>query len=449
MCALGAAAAPRAEPAPSPALERLADALAQELRARHPEPPLALHVSAASPALARALGTLLAARLEGLAPVVLEAPSPKDAEALAREQGLRSLARLALSLEAGEVRARGDLLGTWVNFWSGRTPTRPPAPAAALARAVPADAPALALAAAPAEGPPAPHRGPVRLLAAPFAQLPGRTGALAAGDLDGDGRDEVAALVRLPSGAEEVVVLDAGGQVRARHALSALAPSATPPREPFGALAFQASPRRLLARSAAREAGEALVLGPPTASGEEAQLLPQARLEGPLPLDAALRAPLQEGGRALVGPELAWGPAPLRAAAPFVTAALAPGGGAPLVLVHPDGAASLYAAPGAAPRALAGLGAGSALVDVDGDGAPELLTTEPAPLPSPERLRVFDLPGSGALGAPRGEAVLARGRALQVVAARLEPGTGPRGVLVALWLEDGTTELTLLRPVAP
>ena len=52
------------------------------------------------------------------------------------------------------------------------------------------------------------------------------------------------------------------------------------------------------------------------------------------------------------------------------------------------------------------------------------------------------------MGAAAWEAVLPRGRALQVVGARLEPGVAQQ-VVVACWLEDGTTELFLFRQVTP
>ncbi|HEX8436505.1 MAG TPA: hypothetical protein VF697_15460, partial [Archangium sp.] len=65
-------------PVPTSALERLAQAVASNVRAVKPEAPVALSFSGGTPELRRAFGTLLASRLAsaGLAPVVLEAPSP-------------------------------------------------------------------------------------------------------------------------------------------------------------------------------------------------------------------------------------------------------------------------------------------------------------------------------------------------------------------------------------
>ena len=143
------AAAPAPAPSAPPSVARLAQLVAEDVRAFKPEPPVALHLNGASPELRRAVGTLLAAQLSALelGPLVLEAPSPEAAETLAREQGARTLVRLTISVSGGELRASGDALGTWVNFWAGRTPSRPPAPAAAVVRSVEADAGALALAA--------------------------------------------------------------------------------------------------------------------------------------------------------------------------------------------------------------------------------------------------------------------------------------------------------------
>ncbi|MBM7117942.1 VCBS repeat-containing protein [Archangium primigenium] len=432
----------RAAPAaPDTALERLATAVASDVRAAGPEAPVALSLTASAPELRRAFETLLAARLAqaGLAPVVLVAPSPEDAEALARETGARALVRLTLGVETGALGARGDVVGTWVNFWSGRTPTRPPSPAAALARQVPADPESLALAAvkptAPVPPPPAGPPRPLRLVGARLTHLPAPPAALATGDLTGDGRDEVVVLTE-----RAVHVFAADGHLLAERSLDVLPPGPAPTREPFGAVAVLANPPRIAAFSTRFAHAEVLVL-------ENGALRFATRMEG-VPLDAEARGTFVPGQTAF-GADVRWGTGEQRLSgvpARFTTysAALSR-----VLLVQPDGQGAFYPRPSAAPVPLSGLGAGSALGDLDGDGTPELLTTSPELQPSPDVLRVFKT-GESATTAqePLWQGALPAGRALSVVTARLDEGP-LRAVVVGLTLPDGTGELFLLRPGAP
>jgi hypothetical protein len=443
LAALAAGAAPRSPP-PSPesasAVDRLAQSLAESVRALPAEAPVALHVSGGSAELRRAVGTVLAARLAaaGLAPVVVDAPSAEAAEGAARGQGARTLVRLTLDVEGGELRARGDALGTWVNFWAGRTATRPPGPAGALAEAVEADAAVLALAAvgAPA-GPAANGTTPrsLRLLGAALARLEHPLAALAAGDLDGDGRDEVAALTE-----HDVSVFAADGRLLARRELAALPLASATTREPFGALAVLPGPPRLAAWSTRHAHGEVLAL-----EAGRGALRPLGSL------DAALLGPAERGafvpGQTAFAPEVRLGDGrALTVPAPFTTASLAP---PRLLFVHPDGAASLYPREGAVPARLQGLGAGSALGDLDGDGVPELLTTSPQLQPAPDVLRVYASTGDDPTARePLWQGALPAGRALYVVAADLD-GDKRREVVVGLTKPDGTGELFLLRHGAP
>ncbi|MFY2561310.1 VCBS repeat-containing protein [Corallococcus terminator] len=422
------------------AVQRLARELASSVRTLPAEAPVALYFSGGSAELRRAVGSVLAARLsaEGLAPTVVDAPSAEAAEGVARAQGARTLVRLTLEVEAGALRARGDALGTWVNFWSGRTPTRPARPSGALVESVDADAEVLALASVGTPTATPPTGGPrgVRLLGATLARLEQPVAALAAGDLDGDGRDEIAVLTEV-----DVSVFAADGRLLARRELSALPFSNATTREPFGALAVLSGPPRLAAWSTRRAQGEVLVL-----DKSRSTLRPVGAL------DSAPLGPVERGsfvpGQTAFQAEVRLGDGkPVTFSAPFTTASFA----APRMLfVHADGTGSLYSRVGATPTRLSGLGAGSALGDLDGDGTPELLTTSALLQPSPDALRVHALNGGGdpTVHEPLWQGPLPTGRALFVVTANLD-GDERREVVVGLSKPDGTGELFLLRQGAP
>ena len=420
-----------------PAIEAVAARVAEQIAARQPEPPIAIQVRADSAELARAVTTALAAALarRKLAPLALETPASSSGEAEARAAGARALVRLTLSFEQGELRARGDLLGTWVNFWSGRASTRPAGPAAALLASAPADAVALAL-----DGPRRPPQvgaapaGELRLSGAVFGRLAGWTAALAAGDLDGDRRDEVVALTD-----DEILVFSPEGRVLARRALRALPYSPTPCREPFGAATVDEGGRRLAYLSAQRARGEWLALDP-TAG---------LRLLGRLDRMPLAYASGVEISGALVPGQNTF-EAAIAAPAPFNTLSVFSGSAGPeLLAVFPSGTAVWRrgVAPAGPSVELRGLGAASALADVDGDGASEIATTEPAHAPAPEVLRVLRAPGGA--GAPHPNEVrfrteLGSGRAMQMAAADLD-ADGADELVIALWLPDGATELQVFR----
>ena len=441
------APATTASPAPAgpPSVDRLVQLIAEDVRSLKPEPPVALHLSGSSAELQRAVGTLLASRLAAseLGPMVLDAPSPEAAENQARERGARSLVRLTISVQEGELTARGDLLGTWVNFWAGRTPSSPVSPAAALVRAVEADAGALALAAlspftASSSSSSMPvMSGPrqVRLMGAALVRLEQVPAALATGDLDGDGKDEVAVLTE-----RAVSIFAADGRLLAKRELEGLPLSSAPPREPFGVIAVIPQPARLAAWSARYAHGEVLVLDP--AKGT-------LRPIGPLdtaPLGANERGTFTSG-QTTYTPEVRLSEGRiLTTPAPFTAASIVP---PRMLFVHLDGSASLYARPTTPPVRIQGLGAGSALGDLDGDGTPELITTSPQLFPAPDVVRVYPLAGDdptthGMLW----QSVLPPGRAFQVVTADLDKDNH-REVLVGIWHPDGTGEVFLMRQGAP
>ncbi len=446
---LAPTAAPRAA---TRGLERLATGIADQMQEAGAQPPLAVWARGESAELARAFAALLAAELAGrnLPAVALDAPDAARAEALARAGGHRALVRVTLGLDAGLLHARGDLLGTWVNFWSGAQPTRPPSPAAGIEASVDADAHALALASVPlpSTGPATggPQVGEVRLVQGSFARIPGHTAALGAGDLDGDGKEEVLALTE-----DALYAFAPDGKLLVRRELRHLPPSPSPSREPQGALAVHPGPARVVFLTASRVRGEALSLEATRA---------EFRVLGPVeraPLGVAGAAPIWG---ALVAGQNTFTPALSIEGAHALTLALQGAfttfssftslDGTQLLAVLPDGTGLWRAgvAPDARTRTLQGLGAGSALVDVDGDGYAELVTSEAAFTPEPEALRVLRAPSlegplDGAL-AVRFRKELARGRVLQVVGADLD-GQKAQSVLAAVWHSDGTTELLVFR----
>ncbi len=426
------------------AVDQLADRIAAQAKDSEAEAPVGVWARGESPELSRAFVTVLAAELarRGLPAVPVEAADPVRAEAEARAKGHRSLLRLQLGLESGLLHARGDLLGTWVNFWSGAQATRPQSPAAGIESSVDADAHALALASAPipvVSSPSlAPRTGEVRMVQAVFARLPRQTAALAAGDLDGDGRDEVIALTD-----EELLVFGPDGKLLVRRALRHLPSSPSPVREPFGALAVLTSPTRLAAFSAQRVRGEVLSF---EAAG------PALRPEGTFTAD---EVPLGRVGESPVLARHESGKTTWSSTAglprAFTTLVTFTGVGGPeLLAVFPDGSAQWRAdlsAPEPRVVELRGLGAGSTLADVDGDGYAELVTSEPDFLPSPEVLRVLKAPtltGAGTGEPVRFRKELPRGRVLQIAGADLD-GQGAQALIVAVWLPDGSTELQVHR----
>ncbi len=404
-------------------LDALAERLAPMLGERCGS--AALYVRGSTPALSRGAVTALLGRLgAGRTLVELKAESPELAEAAARAQALRCLVRVDLSIEGDALVARGDVLSTWVNFWSGNDATRAAEPAAVIALELPVDAATLALA-APSNPPSA---AAFKLSAARLAQLSSAPVAVAAGDLDGDGVAEVAVLTE-----DEVVLLSREGKGLARFDLTALPLSRTPCREPLGALAIVGP--RVAFFSARRAHGMFLAF-------RNGKLEPMGALERPMLGEGIAGAwlPGQNAYAALSQGETAW-----RGADPVVTvSARTHKGLGQYLFVLADGTASLTQGWNGVATRWKALGAGSALADLDGDGRPEVVTSAPAHKPKPESLRVLRGPDEP----PAATLELGETRVLAVAGAELNGAPGDE-LLVGAWSPDGKGELLLVQRTAP
>lgn len=431
---LAVAAAP---PAAEPSLVRLARAVAEQTAKASPEAPVAVHVEAPTPAMARAFNTLLSAELAArkLSPVALDAPSAAAAERLAREKDLRSLVRVTLTAENTRVVARGDLLPTWVNFWAGAAPTRAAGGAAALASTVDADAAALALAAI--VGPATTAAAPLKVVLSPLAKLAAVPAALAIGDLDGDQKPEIGVLTD-----DELLIFAPDGRPLSRFDLRGLTPSSRPGREPFGALALSAAKVGFV--SARRAHGE--LLGWSAAGfGRSAGQTDEVALDG-------VGVRLVPGLNAFAA-EAQWFGKPVVLPAPLTTTNTRAGVSL-FLFANGTGALSRGVPPAAtftqAPSA-------AVVADLDGDGTPELFASSARFFPDGDEVRVLPVAaveaaaarGGGLSEVPAAWAGLTpRGRVVASAVGDLD-GDGADDVVLGVWLADGTGELHVARKAAP
>lgn len=288
---------------------------------------------------------------------------------------------LTAGAEGEALVAVGQQVALWPSFFLQARPGVPAAPPRLVSARVPADAAARLLLA------PAPRAALSGAVLRRLATLPYPALALAAGDA-GEGGPSI--LVVSPG---VVHLLDASGaELASRH----LDPSGRRPVRLAAATAVigPLGGGRLGVAVAGAAGGEVLV-----------------RHGGRLDLAATLPlAPLAAGGGGLLFGAFAPGKGALQdllvtsadpAAAPrsgrdLAAAAAAPGGGAvAFAVLSPGGGLSLLDGALTARGQVAGVGAGFALGDLDGDGQAELVASRATPAP-PDALRLLVLDGVGA-----------------------------------------------------
>lgn len=184
-----------APPTAGSALSRVAGEVSGVVVQKKFAAPVGVFVEGAPSALPRALASLVAARLAAasLDAVAVDAKDASGAERVARELGVVSLVRLTVSLENQRLVVRGDAIVTRANFWAGDVPVRG-SQVAVLAATAEADAEVSTMNGSPPTVPSA--TVPLELRFSSILKGPQVPAALAVGDLDGDQKAEIVALVQ-------------------------------------------------------------------------------------------------------------------------------------------------------------------------------------------------------------------------------------------------------------
>jgi hypothetical protein len=427
LLAQGGAASPSA-------LEQVGLALAQVVVKKNFGAPVGVYVEgAAGAALPRALASVLSADLSAAAldPVAIEAKDAAGAERAARALGVVSLVRLTVSLENQQLVARGDAVVTRANFWSGDLPVRGSV-AAVLTATADADAEVLVM---HGTVPPNPAAAvPLELRVSSVLKSPSVPAALGLGDLDGDKKAELVALVQ-----DRLLVFTAEGKLLAKAELSAPL-STRPTREPFGLIAV--APGKITVWSGRRERAEAFSFS--------RGVLKSAGLTDVVLLDGVGLKVEPSFNRAQS--EVSWAAKPVALPlGPQTVSLVGPLG----FFTFADGSASLTR--GVAPVGhVLGVGSASVVADLEGAGVGEVIVTGAKTFGEVDEVRVLSVTAFEALQA-RGALVAEgaalwqqplKGRAVVAAAGDLD-GDGADEVVLGVWAADGSGELLVLKRVAP
>jgi hypothetical protein len=420
----------------APSLEAASDSVAKSPQVKSPA---GIYVDGADPVMRQLVSTALSRALgrRKLLSAPLAAKSADEAEELARALGLQSVIRLRVSVDAQSLRLVGDIVSTRLNFWSGKVPTRSGTSSVVnvsqpvdefLRTAVVSAAVPLKVAAPQSSPALTPSEEPLRQVV--VAQFAKRMGALAAGDVNQDGKTELAVLFE-----DALELLDSNGKLIARSPLTTPRAAITW-REPLGLVFLQNAPTRWALWSAAHERPEAFSptqlksLGTIDELSSDVGTFRFDRSGNHFVVEAKNgKAPLVTNTLQHVSRKLGW-----------------------TLAVDKNGEASVTSPSGVIKR-LPGAGVGSTLVDFDGDGEAEILFSSPAQFGDNDALwmislkrfeRVEDISSLNREATLLAESIIEHGRVMFAVAGEFD-GTIGDEVALGVWSESGRSKIVLLR----